>query len=102
MMYYSSRHIFAFLLLALLSTSQVKVANGDCESDSASLAQDFDYIKLIAEIATARLEQCSQDILEGKECTPDFSDAQKICEDDLDADWFYYSVTIDCGQGAVE
>ena len=96
-----SRPIVTSLMLILVSTAQLKVANGDCESDSLSLAADADFVDLTSELVTVTLE-CFSDVLEGKECTPDYSEAQKVCEDDLDGDWFYYSATFDCGdQGKI-
>ena len=92
-MFYFSHPVLTFLLLALTSASQVKVTNGDCESDSMSLVEDPDFITLTNDIGLAVLACAGEST-----CTsPDYSEIQKKCEDDLDSDWFYFTLLSDTG-----
>jgi len=89
--------ISPLVFIWLVFTVQIQSANGDCASDSATFELDPDFSNFVVTATASALADC-MDMHQGiaDDCDPDYSDAQKLCEDDLDGEWYIAIETITC------
>ena len=81
----------------LVSTVQVQIANGDCNTTALALEVALEagpnYTSYLLEVLEAKTSCLSKD-----DCEPDYSKAKKVCENDLDGDfeWYLLKTTMKC------
>lgn len=97
-MYFLRLLAFSIISIASLARSVVNANSlADCRSDVATLTLDQDWLNYQFSFF-AQLMNCLAETMQGNECDDSgFSELQALCEGIDGADFFTYSMNVDCG-----